>query len=279
MKHRAWNVKYNMFQDSRFKIQSQRGFTLIELLIVIGIVAILATVTLLVLNPAEMLKQGRDSKRLSELNTINEGLNFAASQKPNLVLGTSNAVYISLPDTASDCSSFTSLPDLPPGWSYRCATETDYRKVDGNGWIPVDFTGLASTVFSSLPVDPVNSEVGSLYYSYVAGTSWELNAVVESEKYGSGGSRDVAGGDGGTNAGVFERGTNLSLAPLLCGDINQDRLITMDDFDVLNNFIYFSGTVSDGAVTDLDNSSSTDALDLQLLFYYLSGGLTPTCGY
>jgi type IV pilus assembly protein PilA len=42
------------------------GFTLIELLIVIGVLAILATVVVLVLNPTEMFKQARDSQRLSK---------------------------------------------------------------------------------------------------------------------------------------------------------------------------------------------------------------------
>jgi prepilin-type N-terminal cleavage/methylation domain-containing protein len=47
------------------------GFTLIELLIVIGILAILATVVVLVLNPTEMFKQARDSQRLSETDALN----------------------------------------------------------------------------------------------------------------------------------------------------------------------------------------------------------------
>lgn len=191
----------------------RRGFTLIEILIVIGIVAALATVVVLALNPAEILRQGRDAKRLSELNSLNSALAFVLSQRANPSLGFPDVAYVSLPDTASDCSTHTNLPALPPGWTYQCATEQDYRKVDGNGWLPVDFTGLASTVFDVLPVDPVNTDAGGLYYSYFAG-SWELNAVMESAKYGSGGNRDVVGKDGGTDDNVFEIGTELSLSPL-----------------------------------------------------------------
>ena len=51
-----------------------KGFTLIELLIVITILAILATAVALVLNPAELLKQGRDSTRLSDLAVIQSAL-------------------------------------------------------------------------------------------------------------------------------------------------------------------------------------------------------------
>ncbi|HEY4526144.1 MAG TPA: prepilin-type N-terminal cleavage/methylation domain-containing protein, partial [Candidatus Paceibacterota bacterium] len=47
------------------------SFTLIELLIVIAIVAILSTVVIITLNPAELLRQSRDSVRLSDLSLMN----------------------------------------------------------------------------------------------------------------------------------------------------------------------------------------------------------------
>src|SRR3989344_6138343 len=49
---------------------SKKGFTLIELLIVIGILAILATAVILILNPAQLFAQARDSKRISDLATV-----------------------------------------------------------------------------------------------------------------------------------------------------------------------------------------------------------------
>ncbi|MFA7201381.1 MAG: type II secretion system protein, partial [Candidatus Paceibacterota bacterium] len=45
---------------------SVRSFTLIELLIVIGILAILTAAVVIVLNPTELLKQGRDSTRMTD---------------------------------------------------------------------------------------------------------------------------------------------------------------------------------------------------------------------
>ena len=54
-------------------------FTLIELLVVIAILAVLATAVVVVLNPAELLKQGRDSTRLSDFSAIHSAIAFYLS--------------------------------------------------------------------------------------------------------------------------------------------------------------------------------------------------------
>lgn len=48
----------------------KKGFTLIEVLVVIGIIAILATIVLVAVNPTRQFKLARDSQRTSNVNAI-----------------------------------------------------------------------------------------------------------------------------------------------------------------------------------------------------------------
>ncbi len=51
-------------------VTKNKGFTLIEILVVIGIIAILATIVIIAINPSRQFAQARNTQRLSNLNTI-----------------------------------------------------------------------------------------------------------------------------------------------------------------------------------------------------------------
>lgn len=50
--------------------KSESGFTLIEILVVIGLIALLAGVVIIAINPARQFAQGRNSQRVSNVNAI-----------------------------------------------------------------------------------------------------------------------------------------------------------------------------------------------------------------
>lgn len=51
-------------------LKNQKGFTLIEILVVIGLIAILAAIVIIAINPARQFAQGRNSQRTSNVNSI-----------------------------------------------------------------------------------------------------------------------------------------------------------------------------------------------------------------
>jgi len=196
------------------------AFTLIELLVVIAIIAILSVVVILTLNPAELLRQSRDSNRISDLSVAKSGIALYLSSVTTPFIGTSTFCYIDasglvLNNNVEGTSSCIAWFTTYAAGNMVSTTVANSRNVNGTGWIPINFNGIAAggSPLSNEPTDPSNND-GIHFYTYIPSSTslvFKLDAHMESQKYGQGGSNDVTTADGGTDPASYEAGTNLSL--------------------------------------------------------------------
>jgi prepilin-type N-terminal cleavage/methylation domain-containing protein len=190
---------------------NKKGFTLIELLVVIAILAVLATAVVLVLNPAELVKQSRDATRIADAVAVQRVFAMIQADGSISSFGSSSVVYTSLPDISPTCANL-GLPTPPTGFSWNCVSSSSLRKTDGTGWIPANLNSFsAGSPLSKLPIDPENSTTSGKYYTFVSDGSvsqWTINVPLISQKYTS----STGAKDGGFSSLRFETGTDLSLA-------------------------------------------------------------------
>lgn len=189
-----------------------KGFTLLELIIVIGILAILGSVSVLVLNPVELFRQARDATRVNDLSSLGSAvtqyistisaydLNGAGHVNTACAAGAGGMVYAYAAPTTN---SFT----LRAGGYQVAASHAN----DGTGWLPVPFSNMDSAPIATLPIDPVNT--GDYIYRYAcdqASGTFELNGKFESAKYTSGAGNKMTK-DGGDTDDFFEIGSEPGL--------------------------------------------------------------------
>lgn len=80
-----------------------KGFTLIEILVVIGIIAVLAAVVLVAINPSRQFKLARDSQRVSNVNAILNTISQNIAEHHGVF--TCGLVATSIPSTTSQIKS------------------------------------------------------------------------------------------------------------------------------------------------------------------------------
>jgi prepilin-type N-terminal cleavage/methylation domain-containing protein len=153
-----------------------KGFTLIELLIVIGILAILATTVVLVLNPAQILAESRDTQRISDLGSVQSAIGLL------LATATTTVTFVTTPQCSGPTGGTCVAADH--GFTAAGGALNTSRNVNGTGWVGVDLTKTSGGApISTLPTDPQNTS--TFHYAYVGDNTaktYVLHARIESAK-------------------------------------------------------------------------------------------------
>ena len=166
------------------------------------------------INPAEILKRARDTKRINDLSNLHELIQLANSEGLlNSTICNGTNIYISLPSSID----LSNINNLPSGFSWVQVSEADLRKSDSTGWIPINVSDISGFSMPTLPVDPQNTLNDNLYYTFYCNPQQEyiLTSYMESKTFGpKGNETSKTNKDGGPDPYLYEVGSNLFISPL-----------------------------------------------------------------
>jgi len=140
---------------------NQKGFTLLEILLVIALIAILAAIVIVAINPAKQLASGRNTQRRADANTIlNATYQYAIDNNGALPTGVASTVSCStacntilatreICKTGGTCTGIVDLGVLTASGKYIVSIPNDptTSTTDGSGYyICKDSTSSRVTV-------------------------------------------------------------------------------------------------------------------------------------
>lgn len=121
----------------------RKGFTLIELLLVIGIIAILASIVIVAINPTKQLGDARNAQRQSDVNTILSAVyQYAIDNDGNLPDTITTTEREICATGATDCDNAIDLDVLTGAYLVRMPRDPQAATATGtNYWIVENANG------------------------------------------------------------------------------------------------------------------------------------------
>ncbi len=116
------------------KLKTTHAFTLLEMLLVIAMIAILAGIVIVAINPGRQLAQARNTQRASDLRAIHSAV---------------NQYYIDNKEWPSDLETYTTLTEI-----CDTGTATKPHTIDCDTDDLIDLSSLVPTYISEIPTDP-----------------------------------------------------------------------------------------------------------------------------
>jgi type IV pilus assembly protein PilA len=119
------------------RVRNHEGFTLIEVLLVVAIIAILAGIVILAINPGKQLADTRNATRKADVNTIlNAVEQYAIDNQGNLpagiTTGTKDICATGIDPTTCSNDNLLNLSVLTAGEKYLTAIPMDPQQTPGS---------------------------------------------------------------------------------------------------------------------------------------------------
>jgi len=126
------------------KMMNQKGFTLLEILLVVAIIAILAGIVILAINPTKQLAESRNAQRRADVNTI------------------LSAVYqYTIDNNGAPASITTTQAEI-------CNTGVAASTCTTNSLVDLSVLTTNEEYLTSVPTDPTGSSTNGAGYEIVA---------------------------------------------------------------------------------------------------------------